>query len=96
PNCCRDDIFDKGLAGTTGRALFNPVLVECPMSTTFICSVRDDLVKDPTEVILNGATVIATGKNGMNSFVMLKCRESDKIWITESNQVVNKIGCRNN
>ncbi|KAF8353747.1 hypothetical protein PRIPAC_95370 [Pristionchus pacificus] len=96
PPCCRDDIFDNALPGMNGRALFDPVLVRCPMATRFICSVRDDLVKDPTMIILNGNTTIATGPDGTNAFVNLTCRNSDKIWITPDGQVVNKIGCRNN
>ncbi|GMT05720.1 hypothetical protein PENTCL1PPCAC_27894, partial [Pristionchus entomophagus] len=96
PPCCRDDIFDNALPGTKGRALFNPVLVRCPMSTQFICSVREDLVKDPTMIILNGGTTIATGPMGTNAFVELKCRDQDKQWVTPNGAIVNKIGCLNN
>lgn len=42
-------------------------------------SVRLDLVTDPTMAIINGDTVVATGPGGMNAFVKLKCRESDKV-----------------
>ncbi|GMT29529.1 hypothetical protein PFISCL1PPCAC_20826, partial [Pristionchus fissidentatus] len=74
PPCCRTDIYMTG----TGRALFDPVLVKCPTQANFICSVREDLILDPTTIEINGNMRVATGPNGTNSMFVLTCRDSDK------------------
>ncbi|CAJ0933815.1 unnamed protein product, partial [Mesorhabditis belari] len=96
--CCPIDVFNE--AASTGRALFNPQLSQCPDTANFICSVRDDGVTDPTIIQINGATTIATGPNGINTMVGLQCMRSSRIWQYTDMQgtvtTVTSITCLNN